>query len=185
MILKSLICRANWKKKWIFDCWNLFVFSEKCCFHRWSFFIYFYSVEPSKKTPVIFFHLLSRVKLFFFFSEKVGISRNCILTLFSTFLLFFFSEFILKIKNFLTFFVSYEKINFTHEKNVFYSTRYVKKINVLTCIVTSCIMYFFMYEADWKHFFLAETFFHGGIFFFFVCWAECKTFFFFLPFICL
>lgn len=38
---------------------------------------------------MIFFHLLSRVKLFFF-SEKVGISQNCILTLLSTFLLFFF-----------------------------------------------------------------------------------------------
>lgn len=54
-----------------------------------------------------------------------------------------------------------------------------EKINFLTCIVTRCIMYFFMYEADWKHFFLAETFFHGGILFFFVCWAKCKTFFFF------
>lgn len=76
------------KKKmnfWLLKCICLL---RKMLFSQVKFFIYFYSVEPSKKTPVIFFHLLSRVKLFFF-SEKVGISRNCILTLPSTFLLFF------------------------------------------------------------------------------------------------
>lgn len=162
-----------------------FVFSEKCCSHRWSFLIYFYSVEPSKKTPVIFFHLLSRVKLFFF-SEKVGISQNCILTLLSTFLLFFFSEFILIIKNFPTFFCLVRKNEFHPWKKFISLNSIHEKIYFLTCFVTRCIMYFFMYEADWKHFFLAETFFFMGIFLCVcVCWAECKTFGFFLAFICL
>lgn len=130
---------------------------------------------------MIFFHLLSRVKLFFF-SEKVGISQNCILTLLSTFLLFFFSEFILIIKNFPTFFCLVRKNEFHPWKKFISLNSIHEKIYFLTCFVTRCIMYFFMYEADWKHFFLAETFFFMGIFLCVcVCWAECKTFGFFWP----
>ena len=164
VILKIFICRANWKKQnfWLV---KFFFFSQKNAVFTGE--MIFFSVEPNDKT--FFFTEQSEIV----FSEKVEISQNCILTLFSTFQLFF-SAFILKIKNFLTFFVSYKKwisLGSIHEKN-----------NFLTCIVTSCKMYFFMHQADWKHFFTAETFFMGEFYFFsHVEPSEKHFYFFFLP----
>ena len=154
VILKIFICRANWKKQnfWLV---KFFFFSQKNAVFTGE--MIFFSVEPNDKT--FFFTEQSEIV----FSEKVEISQNCILTLFSTFQLFF-SAFILKIKNFLTFFVSYKKwisLGSIHEKN-----------NFLTCIVTSCKMYFFMHQADWKHF-------SWGNFIFFPTSSRVKNIFFF------